>query len=156
MYTKTKPVKVWHIILFSLIIIFALSLKLYGFYWPKVQVQVGSQDLTVLLAKGSRHLHQGLTGRKDLGKYQGVLFVFPDRGQHTMVMRDINFAIDIIWIDNYKIVDMALNLQAEPDDLASRLEPYFSRASSDMVLEVSAGFAVKNKLKIGDMVKISN
>mgnify|MGYP002725570779 CR=1 FL=1 len=115
---------------------------------------IAKQTISVLVADSNRHLIKGLSGRKDFGKYNGMLFVFPTVDRYVMVMRDMNFAIDIVWLNNYRIVDMAPNVKPEPGVSSLNLRQYQPRASSDMVLELPALFTSKNKLKIGDSVTI--
>jgi len=147
-------VKKWQWYLLILVIALSLVLKAHGYYWPKAQVSIGQKTMEVLVAHNDRHWHKGLSGRKDLGKYGGMIFIFSSRGQHTMVMRDMKFAIDIVWLDGYQIVDIAPSVQPEPGKTDGQLTPYFSRLPSDMVLELPAGFAQANGVKIGDMVKV--
>jgi uncharacterized membrane protein (UPF0127 family) len=71
-----------------------------------------------------------------------------------MVMRDMNFPLDIIWLDGFTIVDMAPNLQPEKGRTEEDLTPYFARLPSTLVLEVPTGFITQNKLKIGDRIEI--
>ena len=107
------------------------------------------------MAETAQHRFKGLSGRKDLGKYDGMAFIFPQRGQHAMVMRAMLFPLDIVWVDNGEIVDIAPNLAPENGRAEEHLTPYFARSSSTIVLEFSAGFKEKNGLKIGDKVIIA-
>lgn len=154
MLEQNKPVKKWHWYLLLLVIGLSLILKFYSYYWPKAQVTIGEKTIKVLVARDDRHWRKGLSSRKNLGKYDGMIFIFPGRGQHTMVMREMEFALDIVWLDGYKIVDIAPSVQPEPGKIDGQLIPYFSRLPSDMVLELPAGFAQTNRIKIGDAVKL--
>ena len=89
-----------------------------------------------------------------MGKYDGMLFVFANRVQHTFVMRNMLFPIDIVWLNKGEIVDIAPNIQPEPGKNEASLTPYFARLPSDMVLELVAGTVAKNGLKIGDKLEI--
>jgi len=154
MLEQNKPVKKWQWYLLLLVIGLALIIKAYSYYWPKAQVTIGEKTIKVLVADNNRHWRKGLGGRKNLGRYHGMLFIFSTRGQHTMVMRDMEFALDIVWLNNYKIVDIAPSVQPEPGKNDGQLTPYFSRLPSDMVLELPAGFTQTNGIKIGETVKI--
>jgi len=145
-------VKKWQWYFLLIIIVLALLLKAYSYYYPKAEVVIGDQRLNVLVADNNRHFYKGLSNKKDLGKYHGMLFIFSSSDTHTMVMRDMLFPIDIIWLDNYKIVDIAPSVKPEADNLD--LIEYRPRLKADMILELKAGFALKNKVKIGDNVTI--
>ena len=145
-------VKNWQWYFLLIIIILALSIKAYSYYYPKAQVIIGSNTFNVLVADNDRHFYKGLSNRENLGKYGGMLFVFADRDRHTMVMRDMLFPIDIVWLNDYKIVDIAPNVQPEPG--VAELTQYRPRVGADMILELKAGFVLKNKVKIGDTVTI--
>ena len=151
---ETKQPKKWHYIFFAIVVLLFVGLKAYAYYWPKATVNINGRILTVLLADTEQHRIKGWSGKKDMGKYDGMLFVFPEKAQHTMVMRDMNFPLDIIWLDGFTIVDMAPNLQPEKGRAEEDLTPYFARLSSTLVLELPAGFIKQNSLKIGDRIEI--
>lgn len=142
----------WQVVFVLIIIALAIGLKLYSYYWPKAEIKVNGEVLKVLVAKDYKHLVKGLSGRKDLGGYDGMLFVFGNSSQHTMVMRDMEFPIDIIWIDKGQIVDIAPSAPVEPGKIEGEYFPYLARSASSHVLEVPAGTAVRQGWKIGDKV----
>lgn len=151
---ESKPFKTWHLIFIILVIIISVGYKIYGSWWTKATVKIGGQEVRVLVADTRDHRLKGWSDRKDIGKYGGMLFVFPDRGQHAMVMRDMHFPLDIIWLDGTKIIDIAPNLPPEPGLPEEQLTVYRARAASTLVLELPAGFRDRTGLKIGDSVEI--
>lgn len=152
---EPKPFKTWHLVLLILVIVIAFGYKIYGSLWTKATVKIGGQEIHVLVADTYNHRLKGWSDRKDMGKYGGMLFVFPDRGQHAMVMRDMHFPLDIIWLDGNKVVDIAPNLPPEPGLPEAQLTVYMARSASTLVLELPAGFKEKTGLKIGDIIEIS-
>ncbi len=153
---EKKPFKKWHLILLVIIIVFAMGKKIYDSFWPKATIRIGGQEVWVLVADTYNHRLKGWSDKKDMGKYGGMLFVFPESGQHAMVMRDMRFSLDIVWLDGTKIIDIAPNLLPEPNVPEEKLTIYGARAASTMVLELPAGFMQKTGIKIGDRVEISN
>jgi|SRR3989338_7607377 len=151
---ESKEPKKWHYIFFAVMILLAVGLKAYAYYWPKATINFNGRILHVLVADTDVNRIKGWSGKKNMGKYDGMLFVFPDKKQHTMVMRDMKFPLDIIWLDGFTIVDMAPNLQPENDISEEDLTPYFARLPSTLVLELPAGFIMENKLKIGDRMEM--
>lgn len=88
----------------------------------------------------------GLSGRESLPDGRGMLFIFDTPGIYGFWMKDMNFAIDILWFDeNMKLVDMWQN--ATPDSYPKAVEP---RSPAKYVLEVPQGFAEAHLLQIGD------
>ncbi len=151
---KKMEFKTWHVILVLALLALSIGGRFYAGYWPKTTLKIAGQELRVLLADTDEHRHKGWGGAKDMKKYGGMLFVFPNRGSHAMVMRDMNFPLDIVWIDNGEIVDMAPNLPPEKGYTEEQLTPYFARLPSTLVLELPAGFISENGLSIGDTVEI--
>lgn len=93
---------------------------------------------------------KGLGGVKKLNWYDGMLFVFPEKDvQATFWMKDMIMPIDIIWINDDKIVKIDKNVQPEPNKTDEQLKRYTSKTPIDYVLEVSAGFCDGNNIKVG-------
>ncbi len=151
---ESKPFKTWHLILLILIFSVSVGYKFYSSLWSKATLKVGGQEVYVLVADNYNHRLKGWSDKKDMGKYGGMLFVFPDRADHPMVMRDMHFPLDIIWLDGNKIVDIAPSLPPELGVAEEQLIIYRARAASTMVLELPAGFKDRTGLKIGDIIEI--
>jgi len=77
-----------------------------------------------------------------------MLFIFDNESLHGIWMKDMNFAIDILWIDEgYKVVD--IKKDAKPE---SYPEVFIPEVPSKYVLEVNAGFLEENDIEIGDKI----
>ena len=79
-----------------------------------------------------------------------MLFPFDNKQNHTFVMRDMMFPLDIIWIDENKIVKIDKNLPPEGHDFKKL---YSSNQPVNNVLEVNAGFTDKKNIKVGDILE---
>lgn len=92
----------------------------------------------------------GLSGRKELGDYQGMLFVFDTDDIYSFVMRDMLFPLDIIFIDySGYIIDVKESLPVcgqENCQSILALKPF------RYALEVNSGFVEINKVEIGNAV----
>ncbi|MFH1536897.1 MAG: DUF192 domain-containing protein [Patescibacteria group bacterium] len=88
---------------------------------------------------------QGLSNRENLEENKGMLFVFDDSDYRTFNMQDMNFSIDIIFINNNKIVDINKNFKPGDDN-------YKSKSQADSVLEVQSGIIDEYNIKKGDLV----
>jgi len=92
-----------------------------------------------------------LGGRESLDELSGMLFVFPISDRQGIWMKDMQFPIDIIWINEGKIVDIAPNIKPT---LIDPLPIYLPRVDARLVLEVNAGLSQKSGWKIGDSVRL--
>ncbi len=151
--SEKSKIKKWHIYSFIIIVIAFIGLKLFDiFYWPSAHIQIGGQEISVKVADTPSHQHKGLSGKNGLGENEGMWFKMTTPGYYTMVMRDMNFSIDIVWINENEIVDIAPGLLPEKDSPEALLTRYRPRLPATAVIELPAGFASSNGLKIGDTV----
>jgi uncharacterized membrane protein (UPF0127 family) len=110
-------------------------------------IQINNVSLKVERATTAITQYNGLSGREFLCPDCGMIFVWPERATRNFVMRNMNFPLDIIFIDQNKIIKIDANLPPEgksPTKIYSSLQP------ADMVLEVNAGYAAGQGLKVGD------
>ncbi len=124
----------------------------------KTKIYVGETEIPVEIADTFQKRQKGLSERKSLTEGEGMLFIFAQKDiQPPFWMKKMKFAIDIIWIDDNKIVQINENVPApEPDTPNSELKFYPPNQPIDYVLEVNAGFVDENKIKIGDDIDLSN
>ena len=94
----------------------------------------------------------GLGKRTSLKKGWGMLFVFEKRKPHRFWMKDMQFPLDIIWLDNHRIVHIIHN--AKPANSKDQPEVITSPVPVNFVLEITAGRAAKLLLKTGQRMKI--
>lgn len=157
MFEKKEKIRLkkWHLIAFGLILFIFLGLKIFGWLVrPMTNIEIGGEILTVMVADTPALRYKGLSGTNLSDKKQGMLFVFPIADYYTFVMRDMDYSIDIIWVKNGEIVEIAPNLAPEKGLPEAQLTRYRPRMSATHVIELPAGFAEEHNLKIGDMVKL--
>lgn len=112
-------------------------------------VKISGQNIKVDLALTPAEQTQGLSGRSSLDNNTGMLFIFEYPGNYPFWMKDMNFAIDIIWLDeNMKVI--YIKKDARPEDYPATYGP---DGDAKYVLEVASGFSEKNNLKEGDKVE---
>lgn len=123
-----------------------------SFFLDDAYVMVNDERLHVLVAQTDRQKRKGLGNREDLGEYDGMVFLYSGSFRIGIWMKGMEFPIDIIWLNNGKIVDIAPNVPVEqvPD---AQLRHYYPREDANMVLEVPAGYAQQKGFKIGDQLK---
>lgn len=91
----------------------------------------------------------GLSGKNGLSDNQGMLFVYDMPGFYSFWMKDMNFPIDIIWIDETKTI-IGVNKNVSPDTFPETFQP---PSLAKYILEVNAGWPDKNLIQIGDLVQ---
>ena len=111
---------------------------------------LGDEALLLEIADTDTLRTQGLSGHQPLASNEGMLFMFPTEGQYAFWMKDMNFPIDIVWLDSdYRIVDV--KNYATPDSYPKMFMP---SESARFVLELSAGFFENHHLKKGDRLEV--
>lgn len=153
--SRPSTFKRWHFIFLGVFIVAFFAVRLWQDRMPVVTIVLSEAELQVEVPRTRAQLIRGLGQRSELGEYDGMLFVFDYPGKHTMVMRDMQFPIDIIWFHEGKVVDIAPSVHPETAPEA-QLTPYKPRTDATVVLEVPAGWAEEQGLKIGDRLKVQD
>lgn len=111
-------------------------------------VTIGQTIIPVELATSTAALQKGLSGRISLDSQSGMLFIFAKPDKYRFWMPDMLFPLDIIWINDGKVVDISENVSNKFDPT----DPNFYTPSQPVqyVLEVNAGFAASKRIQIGD------
>lgn len=112
-------------------------------------ISVAGSPLVVEVVRTPEERAQGLSGREKIPR-DGMLFIFDHPGRYGFWMKDMRFPIDIIWIKNGAVVDIAPNVPFPATD--GELPVYHPRAEADAVLEVAAGWSERVGLQIGSLV----
>jgi len=112
------------------------------------EVYLAGQSIKVDLALTPEEQAQGLSGRSELKENEGMLFVFEKPGIYPFWMKNMNFAIDMIWISETREI-VYIKKDARPENF---LETFGPEENAKYVLEVVSGFSEKNNLKEGDKV----
>ncbi len=114
-------------------------------------VMIGRQEIRAEIASTFKQQYQGLSGRQAICADCGMLFVFSDSDKKSFVMRDMEFPLDMIFIDNGVVKNIAADLEPEGADPKNIYE---SDGASDQVLEVNGGYCQRHNIKPGDHVSI--
>lgn len=96
--------------------------------------------------------NRGLMHRTTLGQDHGMLFVFDTPDLHAFWMKDTLIPLDMLWLDRAgKIVSLS---ESVPPCKADPCPTYPPTAAASYVLEMSAGYAKKHQLKVGDSLSL--
>jgi uncharacterized membrane protein (UPF0127 family) len=108
-------------------------------------------SITAEVAISDEERQLGLMFREKLNHDQGMIFVFKDEDFHFIWMKNMKISIDILWLDKEKrIVHIERNVApCKKPPCAS----YSSKIPAMYVLEIKAGMADKNQLKLYDRLE---
>ena len=114
-------------------------------------IKISGTMIKTELALTPAEKEQGLSGRSMSAEDESMLFVFDQPGKYAFWMKDMNFAIDIIWLgEDLRIV--YIKKDARPESYPEIFSP---EQDSKYVLEVVSGFSDKNNLKVGDKMEFT-
>jgi len=109
------------------------------------------KEISVEVADTVEKRSLGLGKRSGLENGWGMLFVFEKRKQHGFWMKDMEFPLDIIWLDNHRIAYILRNVQPAKSGV---IPPVMTPpVAVNFVLEIDAGRADELKLQVGQHLK---
>jgi hypothetical protein len=107
--------------------------------------------VTAELAVTDEERQQGLMFREKLDENQGMLFLFEGEDVHAFWMKNMKFAIDILWLDGQKRI---VHLEAGvPPCTADPCPSYVPKAAARYVLELKSGAAARHSLRLYDRLE---
>jgi uncharacterized membrane protein (UPF0127 family) len=114
-------------------------------------ISIDGNTIYVSVADTEASRELGLGGRESLADDEGMLFVFPVEGKYPFWMKDMHFAIDMLWIASN---DSIIYIQGDvvPATYPEAFQPTSGLAR--YVLELPAGYAIAHNIKTGDKVQI--
>lgn len=141
------------------IIIIALAIVLLssqaGLFGKKADLQLGTTKLKLDVADTEAKREVGLSGRNALSDTQGMLFIFDSPTTPSFWMKGMKFPIDIIFLNNKKIITIFKNAPA-PKTITEIPTTYYQPSSPiNNVVELKAGSAEKFNLREGDTLKLA-
>ncbi|MEA2006595.1 MAG: DUF192 domain-containing protein [Patescibacteria group bacterium] len=113
-----------------------------------VSVVVGDSRVAAIVANTDEKRYLGLGNINSLAMDRGMFFIHDETEKHGYSMRGMRFDLDLIFIRDGKVVDIAKNVACEYNGKIEGGTEY------DRVLEVNADWARINEVKIGDEVII--
>lgn len=119
-------------------------------------VSIHGQQFDLVIADTEHERKKGLAGVKDLKHTEGMAFLFPVEGEYAIWMKDMEMAIDILWVANGTVVQITPNVQPEPDTPDAQLTRYSPDTPVSMVIELPAGAVESQHIKKGDSVELSS
>jgi len=110
----------------------------------------GNYSISVEIADNPEDRSQGLMFRESIPRNTGMLFVFEDEGIYSFWMKNVEFNLDMIWMDNSgEVVHIEENVPTCSEICPSYTSPRRAR----YVLEVNAGYVNEINLLKGSIAE---
>lgn len=138
-----------------LLLLSLVAVVLFLIFWKQTfrsykttTAKLGNQTFTLFITDTEEKRIKGLSGASSLGPNEGMLFQFEKPSFWSFWMKEMQFPIDVIYINGDKVIDIVHNLQPEtyPNTVTSR-------SPADKVIEIGAGRAADVGLESGDIIE---
>ncbi len=113
-------------------------------------IRIGTIPVVVEIASTPLLIERGLGGRCALDEGTGMLFVYPNDDRWGLWMKDMRFAVDMIWIDASGMMVTILK-DVEP---ASFPQIFYPTRPARYAVETTAGFVEAHGVAEGMSVVI--
>jgi uncharacterized membrane protein (UPF0127 family) len=131
------------------LVIGGLSILGYSLLNRQPRVIVAGDAIIVEVADQAEEQIQGLSNRQSLPRTSGMLFVFDEPKIPSFWMKDMQFNLDMIWINaDGQIVDIDWNLRPE-----TYPETFSPDSLVRYTLEVNGGLSDERGWQVGDIVE---
>lgn len=120
---------------------------------PDVQrIRVGTAELDVLMADSYAEQVQGLSGTEisTLGA-DGMLFLYDLEKERTFWMHEMNYNLDMIWIQGNEVVKIEENIPA-PMEGETPIRFHSTPYTIDAALELPAGGVGQFEIRVGQVI----
>ena len=118
-------------------------------------VHVGDAVVQAEIADDNAERALGLGERDRLARNAGMYFVLANDTPRIW-MKGMRFPLDLVWIDDDRVVDVTADVPDQPNTPDAQLPIYSPSQPADRVLEVNAGWAKRNGVQTGDKVRLEN
>ena len=133
------------------------DVKLESVEFPRGIVKIDGVVLEVQIADTDPRRARGLMFQEQLPLDEGMLLVFDDANKRSIWMLNMQFPLDVIWIDdNSRVVSIEKNIPPCKTALETVTCPSYKGGSKDAkyVLEVTAGFVDAFKITTESTLEI--
>lgn len=122
------------------------------FLTPKAILHLGEGKFTARIADTDASRIKGLSGTDSLPRDHAMVFIFEENTRHGIWMKDMNYSIDIVWLDEAKqVVDYVTNVP--PSSYPNK--SFFPREDARYVVELNSGVVKDKGIKVGQVAFFS-
>lgn len=117
-------------------------------------VTIGQFAWPVELAVTAEKQSQGLSGRAKLAAGSGMLFVWDQESRRSFWMPDMNFPLDLVWINgDCAVVEITRDAPPQAPGQSRDELPRYTVEGVQYVLEINAGESALHSVNPGDRVE---
>ncbi len=141
----------WAMIIALIVIVVAGVYMVSSVNNRRVSMSLGGQVVYARVASTDSTRQKGLSGTKQLTDAQAMLFIFDTPGRWGMWMKDMNYSLDMLWLDDDKrIISMEQNVAP-----STYPEAFLPDKAARYVVELPAGFVQRHRVEQGQVVGFS-
>ncbi|MFZ1483941.1 MAG: DUF192 domain-containing protein [Candidatus Saccharimonadales bacterium] len=118
---------------------------------PTNTLLLDNQEYVLEIVASSEARKKGLSGHESLAANEGMLFAEPTPTVTCIWMKDMNFAIDIVWVDDTKII-RHLEERVSPKTYPKTFCP---KVKTKYVVELPSGTIDKHQLAVGQKLPLN-
>lgn len=137
------------VIVFIAFVVFG-NIRNIPFIGPSKTVTIDGHTFMVAVANTTQEKETGLSNRTSLPQDQGMYFPFSTPSFYPFWMKGMEFALDILFIKDNKVVTVFRNLPPAQGNFPPVYKP---NQPADAVLEINAGLSQTYNINPGDTVK---
>lgn len=109
----------------------------------------GGQKIKLYVADTDEKKSKGLSTLTKLPQNEGMIFNFKDKGFYPFWMKNMNFSLDFVFIDEYRVVDTIENVTP-----ASFPKIFTAAKKFDKAIELNSGTISSLKINKGDEINL--
>ena len=113
---------------------------------PTTTLRVGSHALKVEIVRTDAERSRGLMFRKQLGRDDGMLFIFDEPAYHSMWMRNTLIPLSVAFLDAKGVILNILDMEPQTED------SHMSAGPAVYAIETNKGWFAGKNVKPGDKV----
>jgi uncharacterized membrane protein (UPF0127 family) len=119
---------------------------------PKDTMRLAGSSFKIRVADTDKKRIQGLSGTNNLPADEAMLFIFTTDSKWSIWMKDMNYPIDIVWLDDSKkVVDFVTNVP--PDSYPDKT--FSPKEDARYVVEFRSGIVKEKGITIGQVAAFS-
>jgi uncharacterized protein len=127
----------------------------YRSFGPSTHIRFanGNTVFRLEVADDDPERYEGLSGRESMSYDRGMIFVFDQPGNYGIVMRDMLFDLDIIWLDEQGQV-VGLKKNAKPSSYPG--QEFRPNKPAKYVVELNAGVIEAENIGLSQSTTLSS
>lgn len=143
--------------LWAIVVIVGASLLFLKLSYDQQTMRLHGHTYRITVLRTEDELHKGLSGTDSLQTDHAIVFVFPREEKWSIWMKDMNYPIDILWLDGDKNVVYA-EKDAQPStydkDDPNNSKQFVPDKAARYVIEMASGTIERTGITIGDSVEL--